>query len=153
MKAESFDVIMVAHILEHLHFPLILGSEIRRVLKKGGRVYVETPNWTSVFVPSFGYKRHLVGTFNFFDDHTHVKPWSKQGIFSFLQVSCKLHVEKVGTVRNFVRLPFDPIVVLWGLFTGNRGAIAPAVWNLVGRRVYGIARKNEATAPMNSRLA
>src|SRR3972149_6057601 len=60
MKAESFDVIMVAHILEHLHFPLILGSEIRRVLKKGGRVYVETPNWTSVFVPSFGYKRHFL---------------------------------------------------------------------------------------------
>ena len=141
---ETFDAIVLAHILEHLHFPLRLGSEIQRVLKKDGKVYVETPNWTSVFVPSFGYRRHLVGTFNFYDDHTHVRPWSKQGIFSFLQVSCKLCVEKVGTVRNLLRLPFDLIVIMWGLLIGNRGVIASAIWNLVGWRIYGIARKTES---------
>jgi SAM-dependent methyltransferase len=147
---QSFDAIILAPILEHLHFPLKLGREIHRILKKGGRVYLETPNWTSVLVPSFGFKRDQVGAFNFYDDHTHVKPWSKQGIFSFLQVSRRLYVEKVGTVRNVLRLPFDLIVIVWGLLTGNGGVIALAIWNLVGWRIYGIARRTEAPTPMKS---
>lgn len=141
---ESFDTIIVAHVLEHLHFPLRLGPEIYRLLKKGGRVYIETPNWTSLFVPSLGLKREQLNTLNFYDDHTHVKPWSKQGIFSFLQSSCNLRVENVGTVRNFLRIPLDPFVIIWGFLSGNRNIVVSAIWNLYGWRIYGIGKKDES---------
>lgn len=139
----QFDTIIVAHVLEHLHFPLRLGPEIYRLLKKGGRVYIETPNWTSLFVPSFGFKREQLNTLNFYDDHTHIKPWSKQGIFSFLHSACNLSVKKVGTVRNLFRIPLDPLVIIWGFLSGNRNIIVSAIWNLYGWRIYGIGRKNE----------
>lgn len=141
---EKFDTIIVAHVLEHLNFPLRLGPEISRLLKKGGKVYIETPNWTSLFVPSLGFKREQLNTLNFYDDHTHVKPWSKQGIFSFLQAGCNLQVKKVGTVRNLLRLPLDPIVIIWGILSGNRNIIVSAIWNLYGWRIYGIGKKDES---------
>ena len=139
---EYFDAILVVHVLEHLHHPLRLGSEIHRVLKKGGRVYVETPNWISLFIPSLAVDRSQMQTINFFDDHTHVKPWSRQGLYAYLGACCHLEVEKVGTVRNWLRLPGDPFVILAGLVIPNRGNVASAIWNLTGWRIYGIGKKS-----------
>lgn len=139
---DHFDAILVLHVLEHLHRPLALGSEIRRVLRKNGRVYIETPNWISLFLPSLRVNRGQVGTINFFDDHTHVKPWSKHGLHEFLEGSCRLRVESVGTVRNWLRMATDPFVLLVGLLTSNRGIVASAIWNLTGWRIFGVGRKH-----------
>ncbi len=139
---DHFDAILVIHVLEHLHRPLALGSEIRRVLRKNGRVYVETPNWISLFLPSLRVNRGQVGTINFFDDHTHVKPWSKHGLHEFLEGSCRLRVESVGTVRNWLRMPTDPFVLLVGLLSSNRGIAASAIWNLTGWRIFGVGRRH-----------
>lgn len=79
-----FDTIIFTHVIEHLRYPLKIGTEINRVLKRGGSVYIETPNWTSILVPSFGFHREQHNPFNFFDDHTHIKPWTKHGLFEFL---------------------------------------------------------------------
>ncbi len=137
-----FDAVLVIHLLEHLLKPLALGSEIERVLKKDGRVYVETPNWISLFLPSLRVNRAQVGSINFFDDHTHVKPWSKHGLHEFLEGTCRLRVENVGTVRNWLRMPIDPFVLLFGLLTSNRGVVASAIWNLTGWRIFGVGRKH-----------
>jgi SAM-dependent methyltransferase len=137
-----FDAIIFNHVIEHLKQPLQLGSEINRVLKRDGKIYVETPNWTTIFVPSFGFKREqLDSPFNFYDDPTHVKPWSKQGIFAFLAQNCELQVEKVGTVRNWARVPFDPLEILRACAKGERRHVVGSVWNLYGWCIYGIARK------------
>lgn len=138
---EHFDAILVVHVLEHLHHPLALGAEIRRVLRVGGRVYLESPNWISLFLPSLRVGRDGIGTINFYDDHTHVKPWSKQGLHEFLQRTCRLQTERVGTVVNWLRLPFDPFVLLYGFMTRNRGIVSSALWNMTGWRIYGAARK------------
>lgn len=42
---ESVDVVLFVEVIEHLDQPLKIISEIWRVLKKGGRVFVTTPNY------------------------------------------------------------------------------------------------------------
>jgi ubiquinone/menaquinone biosynthesis C-methylase UbiE len=138
---EYFDAILFTHVIEHLRTPLQLGKEINRIMKKGGMVYVETPNWTSLLVPSFGFHREQHSPFNFFDDPTHLKPWSKHGLFEFLYQSCNLHVMKVGNTRNWLRVPTDIIVILYGLLTANRSYAVMSFWNLYGWCIYGLGRK------------
>lgn len=140
-RNEFFDGIIMTHVIEHLNHPLQLGSEINRVLKRGSIIYVETPNWTTMFVPSFGFKREQHNPFNFFDDPTHIKAWSKHGLFEFLSQDCKLHVSKVGTVRNWARIPFDPLLILRGLIKGTRSDIVSGFWNLYGWCIYAIGVK------------
>jgi len=139
---DFFDAIIFIHVIEHLKYPLRLGSEINRVMKKGGMIYVETPNWTTMFVPSFGFKREQHTPFNFFDDPTHLRPWTKHSLFEFLFQSCNLRVKEVGTVRNWLRIPFDLIIILLGFIKGNRGYITSAFWNLYGWCIYGIGVKD-----------
>jgi len=133
-----FDGIIFTHVIEHLKDPFSLGNEINRVLKEGGRVYIETPNWTTMFVPSFGFKRDQHGPFNFFDDPTHIKPWSKHSLFAYLSQTCKLHVERVGTVRNWIRIPH-----VFGIITGKRKDFITGFQNFYGWNIYGIGVKTK----------
>tara|TARA_B100001964_G_scaffold244266_1_gene325042 strand:+ start:1826 stop:2491 length:666 start_codon:yes stop_codon:yes gene_type:complete len=140
-NTEYFDVIIFTHVLEHLNDPLSLGDEINRVLKNNGRIYVEAPNWTSALVPSFGFHREQHNPFNFYDDPTHIKPWTKHGIYEFLSANCKLNVKKVGIVRNWIKVPLDLIIIIGGFLTGNRRRIISSFWNIYGWCVYGIGEK------------
>lgn len=49
---DSFDAVILSHIIEHVHDPVALLAECRRILKPGGEVVVITPN-----VVSWGHKR------------------------------------------------------------------------------------------------
>lgn len=136
-----FDVVLFTHVIEHLRNPHLLGSEINRVLKKGGSVFIEAPNWTSMLVPSWGFQREQHSPFNFFDDPTHFKPWSKHGFFEYLSNTCSLEVKKVGTVRSWVRIPLDLFIIIYGLVTKNRSFVVSSVWNIYGWAIYGIGTK------------
>lgn len=138
---DFFDVILFLHVIEHLKSPLRLGGEINRVLKKQGKIYIETPNWTTMFAPSLGFDRERNYPFNFFDDRTHVKPWSKQGLFQFLYQDCQLRVEKVGTRRNWLKFPLDPLIMGYGLMKRDRRYIVSSFWNLYGWCIFGIGSK------------
>ena len=140
-EANYFDAIIFTHVLEHLNNPLSLGNEINRILKKGGRIYVEAPNWSSILVPSFGFHREQHNPFNFYDDPTHIKPWTKHGIYEFLSENCKLKVEKVGIVRNWIRIPLDLFIIIFGFISGNRKRIISSFWNIYGWCVFGIGEK------------
>ncbi len=139
---EFFNIIIFTHVIEHLKSPLSIGPEINRVLKENGKIYLETPNWTTMFVPSFGIHREQHIPFNFFDDPTHFKPWTKHGIFEFLLQSCNLKVKKVGTVRNWLRIPLDFFMIPLGILVGNRGMVISSFWNIFGWCIYGIGVKN-----------
>jgi len=136
-----FDAVLFTHVIEHLRSPLQLGKEINRVMKQGALIYVETPNWTTAFVPSFGFHREQHNPFNFYDDPTHVKPWTKHGLFEFLYQSCNVNVIKTRTRRNFLRLPFDIPIFLLGLLTGNRSYTVTSFWNLYGWCIYAVGAK------------
>lgn len=131
-----FDAILLNHVLEHLHSPRFLGGEIHRVLARNGTIYVETPNWTTLFVPSIGPSREQGNGFNFYDDPTHVRPYTKQGLYDFLFRFCNLRVRKVGVRRNYLKLPFDLFRFPLAYLSGNRDLAIRAFWNLYGWSIY-----------------
>jgi ubiquinone/menaquinone biosynthesis C-methylase UbiE len=73
-KGNSFDSVYSNSVIDHLSNPEEFISEIKRVLKKSGRMYislndVSTRKW------------------KFFDDYTHKTPFTKKSIIQFLQDS------------------------------------------------------------------
>lgn len=65
--AEQYDVITLSHVIEHVHDPKRLLGSAHRLLRPGGRVWLETPNLNSLGHRKFGRSwrglevpRHLV---------------------------------------------------------------------------------------------
>ncbi len=50
----SFDAVTMSHSIEHVHDPLGWLSEARRILKKGGRLSIATPNNRSLLHRAYG---------------------------------------------------------------------------------------------------
>lgn len=46
--SERYDVITLSHVIEHVHDPIDVLGRIHRLLKPGGRLWLETPNLGSV---------------------------------------------------------------------------------------------------------
>ena len=53
---ESFDVVTLWHVLEHLNDPMPVLKEVQRVLKKDGVLIVEVPNFGGMQARLFGNK-------------------------------------------------------------------------------------------------
>lgn len=97
----SFDAITCMHLVEHLSDTGRLMGEVARLLKPGGRVYVETPQAWTVDLKSPPGARQVGYTFNFFDDATHVRPVPLERIAAELQ-SAGLLIVRRGTSRNWL---------------------------------------------------
>ena len=53
-KKETFDLITMSHVLEHVSNPLENLEEIHRILKKNGRFIISVPNYNSLAYKIFG---------------------------------------------------------------------------------------------------
>ncbi|MBA3656920.1 MAG: class I SAM-dependent methyltransferase [Gemmatimonadaceae bacterium] len=62
-----FDVVTLVAVIEHLREPAKLLRETLRVLKPGGAFIIVTPNWR------YSYR-------NFFDDPTHLRPYTEKSL-------------------------------------------------------------------------
>ncbi|MCM8797248.1 MAG: class I SAM-dependent methyltransferase [Candidatus Omnitrophica bacterium] len=76
LKDESIDFVHCSSVIEHILQVSIIFKEIFRVLKKKGYAYIEAPEAKKVLIPSFG----VVGTLNFYDDPTHIRPYTKESL-------------------------------------------------------------------------
>lgn len=84
----SVDAVFSKSVIEHIHNPERFMSQTRRVLKPGGRVITMTPDWE-------------VNMRIFYDDHTHVQPYTLRSLRKLLLMSGFREV----TAERFYQLP------------------------------------------------
>lgn len=120
----TYDVLIMAHVLEHLSN----GDEVLRrllaKLKPGALIYLEFPGERSLHLPS------MKGTLNFHDDDTHVRLFTAREVASLL-VASGCQVLRAGTRRDLVRALLTPVRA----FTAWRrhGFVPGGVfWDLMG---------------------
>lgn len=99
---EFFDAILGSHVFEHVSDEARLLTELRRVARKGARVYLEVPTPESKNLP----RRQLfvdaginVSTLNFFDDSTHLRTFSLEKLSSLLE-QAGFKVLALGLIDN-----------------------------------------------------
>lgn len=81
---ESFDVVTLTDVIEHVADPLDLVSEIYRILRPGGVLFVVAPNFGSFFVRLYGASAYAV--------------WPDQHIVYFQPATISRLLRKVGFV-------------------------------------------------------
>lgn len=86
LGCESFDAITCIHVLEHLNAikyePLM--NCFSTILKTNGTLYLETPHSKSLYFPSLSFISTDGGPINFFDDPTHIRPFTEAALNSLL---------------------------------------------------------------------
>lgn len=98
----GYDVILIAHVIEHLPN----GDDVLRglapKLRPGGMLYVEFPGEQSLRLPS---RR---GTLNFHDDPTHVRVYT-HGEIARLLTSLGLRIVRAGVRRDPLGILLTPL--------------------------------------------
>tara|TARA_B100000989_G_scaffold280855_1_gene244604 strand:- start:376 stop:1035 length:660 start_codon:yes stop_codon:yes gene_type:complete len=88
---DFFDAIYTKSVIEHLDNHEIFFNECKRVLKKGGKLIIYTPDWETQYL-------------HFYDDLTHVKPFTKRSLESCF---------KLFGFRNFEIEEFYQLPIIW----------------------------------------
>jgi SAM-dependent methyltransferase len=132
----SMDAITCMHLVEHLKELDGLWAEVSRLLKPGGRVYLETPHPKSLVMPSPTGKAAGTFTLNFFDDVTHVRLVSV-GALALGAKARGLEIENSGTSRNWLFAASYPMFLL--LPDSRKKMTARVHW--AGWSAYLIARR------------
>jgi SAM-dependent methyltransferase len=73
-KDNSFDVVILFHVIEHLEDPLDVLIEIHRILKVGGWLIIGTPNFDGACARRFG------SNFRMLHDPTHTSLFSDESL-------------------------------------------------------------------------
>ena len=132
----SFDAITCMHVVEHLRTMDNLWREVARLLKPGGRVYIETPGVESVACPKLPASQRGGITLNFYDDPTHVAPVPIPAL-GRAATEVGLQVTKTGRSRNWLFAAVYPLLSIRP--TTFQRNVAKLHW--IGWSVYLIARK------------
>lgn len=112
--AEGFDVVLASHLIEHLTGPGAFVREVHRILKKGGRLYLTTPNTGGFQARLFGGRWRSA----IFD---HLYLFSQKTLRSLLE-SAGFHVERrrtwgglaAGIAPGPVKAVFDRAAKIFG---------------------------------------
>lgn len=137
---ETYDIIIMSHIIEHLLEGDKVLEQLMGKLKKGGLLYIEFPSEKSLFLPS------MPGTLNFFDDETHCRIYSVKEICNLIlrkkdiNGSSEFKILKVGVVRQWINILLLPVKIILHLirFGHCKGGI---FWDLSGFAHYVLAQK------------
>jgi 2-polyprenyl-3-methyl-5-hydroxy-6-metoxy-1,4-benzoquinol methylase len=85
-SCESFDVVTLMDVIEHVPEPSELMNEIYRVLRPGGVVFIVTPNFASFFVWLYGPKAYAI--------------WPDQHVIYFQPSTMTKFLRRVGFART-----------------------------------------------------
>jgi SAM-dependent methyltransferase len=133
IEDNKFDIIIMAHIIEHIPNGEDVLKGLIPKLKKGGIIYIEFPGKKSLTLPSMN------GTLNFYDDNTHAR------VYSFAELSKYLETIGMKTLQKGVRryIPYlliTPIILLRELISGRK-YYGPPMWDLMGFAELVVAKK------------
>ena len=148
-KDNSVDVIFSSNFFEHLLNFKHVVSEIMRVLRVGGVVYLETPNHNSLVTKSmkdFNENGFLTSTMNFYDDMNNVQPFSSEELCalfyvkkdSFLSKKQQFEVVARGTICNDF---LANQLVAYGFNNNDQELTTYGLWLLAEWSDYVILRK------------
>ena len=130
---DTYDVIIMSHVIEHLYNGDKVLPLLFKKLKKGGLFYIEFPCEASASFPS---KKE---TLNFFDDDTHVRIWSIKEVANIFMYG-KFNVKMAGKNRSWINIALMPIKIPLQLIT--KGYVRGGVyWDAYGFADYLIAEK------------
>ncbi len=114
LKENSFDIIICSHVIEHIEEPSNILFEINKLLKISGILFLKTPDIKVV-------------KWNFFNDFTHKKPYTRNSIKEQIE-SDSMRVVKCSSstlykefafnlLKNNPFNPFNIIFIIIGLYT------------------------------------
>lgn len=108
-KDNSFDLVSARHVIEHIPDPANFMREIARILKKGGRLVIKTPNSRALGRKWFGM--------HWFENDV------PRHLILFCSSNLKMLTERFGLNQITVKTFTGPRVILNSLdyLTGNRG--------------------------------
>jgi len=130
---EFFDLVIMAHIIEHLPNGEDVIKGLLPKLRKNGYMYLEYPSFRSTRLPS------MRGTLNFFDDPTHCRLYSQMDLYNLFMVNgCK--IVKGGTRRRALFIVLMPLRVIHDLVR-HRYVSGSAFWDLMGFAEYIVVQK------------
>jgi SAM-dependent methyltransferase len=119
-----FDVIICAHVIEHLRNGIEVVGELKSKLAHGGKIYIEFPSIASLNLPS------MRGTLHFCDDATHVRLYSLIEVCNVL-LDGGLRIIAAGRRRDAVMTSLFPLVFLAGIWR-YRKVTSFGLWDPLG---------------------
>jgi len=142
---DFFDLIVLSHVIEHFPKEVLadLLREVKRALKENGYLYVEIPSEkTARLVSAKALKKYglPVTTFNFFDDKTHISPYSMLEVSRILGEN-NFSIAEYGEIREPVKRLLSPFLIIAGLITRDESLVTGTLWSLVNWASYVVAKK------------
>jgi len=119
-----FDVIIMNHVIEHIVNGIEVIEILSKKIKRGGRIYIETPSVKSLSLPS------QPGTLNFCDDETHKKIYNLIDVVNVL-IKNKFKIIKAGTRRDKVGIFCSPYFVIKKIIK-KEGLSGFSIWDITG---------------------
>lgn len=135
----SFDFIILHHVVEHMPEPAPILATICSKLKPGGFIWIAFPSLRSLSLPS------AEGTLQFCDDPTHVYVPCIREISNIL-LKNGVNVLHAGRSRHFVRTLIGAVILPWAFLkraaTGRLSC--KGLWYILGfeDHVFGQRRPN-----------
>jgi SAM-dependent methyltransferase len=109
--AGCMDSIACIHLVEHLMSLDLLFEEAARLLKPGGRIFIETPHLKTVILQSLPGAWAGMFPMSFYDDLTHTKPVAT-GVLAHAARRTGFKIISSGTSRNWLFAMSYPFFLL-----------------------------------------
>lgn len=136
-----FDIIIMAHVIEHITNGETVVQDLAKKLKTGGRIYIECPSDRSLTLPS------AEGTLNFYDDPGHVRQYSLPELIRACE-SAGLAVRRAAVRRDKIWMAIGLLFIPKHIYSllRRRKLFGPALWDLLGFAHFVTAQKESTTA-------
>jgi len=117
---ESFDAVVMSHVIEHVPAPVDLLAECRRILKKGGVLVALTPNARSTVHKHYGPNWRGLGT------PRHLQIFTRNSLADIAGRAGYAHVETFTSMNGFVYQDLASAELAAGKKHVMGGRVAPA---------------------------